>query len=168
MQGEEGALSLTTKEQSPDAVVKGRPLNYCAGFRPQKIANEQCRNPDGKPFPYNLELHFFSLEAFISLPEIAIALLSIDVLHIWVMSLGFIVIMFFAIYRPITRSLCSRSESTRLWDCTHIHSKNWPICELYISLHLEVKFWDKIEVLLDAKIIVLARNKVKWIQIFVL
>jgi hypothetical protein len=33
---------------------------------------------------------------------------------------------------------------------------------------LEVKFWDKIEVLLDAKIIVLARNKVKWIQIFVL
>jgi anthranilate phosphoribosyltransferase len=47
MQGEEGALSLTTKEQSPYAVVKGRPLNYCAGFRPQKIANEQCRNPDG-------------------------------------------------------------------------------------------------------------------------
>jgi hypothetical protein len=47
MQGEEGALSLTTKEQSPDAVVKGRPLNYCAGFRPKKIATEQCRNPDG-------------------------------------------------------------------------------------------------------------------------
>lgn len=47
IKGEEGALSLTTKEQSPDAVVKGRPLNYCAGFRPQKIANEQCRNPDG-------------------------------------------------------------------------------------------------------------------------
>jgi hypothetical protein len=61
MQGEEGALSLTTKEQSPDAVVKGRPLNYCAGFRPQKIANEQCRNPDGKPFPYDLELHLFPL-----------------------------------------------------------------------------------------------------------
>ncbi len=73
--------------------------------------------------------------------------------------------MFFAIYRPITRSLCSRSESTRLWDCTHIHSKNWPICELYISLHLEVKFWDKFEVLLDANIIVLATNRVKWIQI---
>ncbi|KAG0631641.1 hypothetical protein M758_1G269100 [Ceratodon purpureus] len=36
IKGEEGALSLTTKERSPDALVKGRPLNYVAGFRPQQ------------------------------------------------------------------------------------------------------------------------------------
>lgn len=34
VKGEEGALSLSTKSKSPDAVVRGRPLNYCTGFRP--------------------------------------------------------------------------------------------------------------------------------------
>ncbi|CAM6123455.1 unnamed protein product [Calypogeia fissa] len=34
IKGEEGALSLSTRSKSPDAVVKGRPLNYCTGYRP--------------------------------------------------------------------------------------------------------------------------------------
>ncbi|KAL2642240.1 hypothetical protein R1flu_009827 [Riccia fluitans] len=38
IKGEEGALSLTTRTRSPDAVVKGRPLNWCTGFRPAKGA----------------------------------------------------------------------------------------------------------------------------------
>ncbi|KAL3695642.1 hypothetical protein R1sor_009718 [Riccia sorocarpa] len=38
IKGEEGALSLTTKTRSPDAVVKGRPVNWCTGFRPAKGA----------------------------------------------------------------------------------------------------------------------------------
>lgn len=48
MQGEEGALSLTTKGRSPDSIVKGRPLNYCAGFRPQKGAELGNGQPEGK------------------------------------------------------------------------------------------------------------------------
>ncbi|XP_024387139.1 uncharacterized protein [Physcomitrium patens] len=46
VKGEEGALSLTTKDRSPDAVVKGRPLNYVAGFRPQK-ASSAANNDSG-------------------------------------------------------------------------------------------------------------------------
>jgi hypothetical protein len=47
LQGEEGALSLTTKERAPDAVVKGRPLNYVAGFRPQQTPSSGISNPEG-------------------------------------------------------------------------------------------------------------------------
>ena len=43
-QGEEGALSLTTKDRSPDAVVKGRPLNFVSGFRRQKASTA---DPEG-------------------------------------------------------------------------------------------------------------------------
>lgn len=39
MQGEEGGLSLTTKARSADAAVKGRPVNFCSGFRPSKDPN---------------------------------------------------------------------------------------------------------------------------------
>lgn len=41
LQGEEGALSLTTKDRSVDAVVKGRPLNYVAGFRPVRASVDE-------------------------------------------------------------------------------------------------------------------------------
>eukprot|EP00249_Psilotum_nudum_P012609 c23883_g1_i2 orf=642-2057(+) len=34
VKGEEGALSLTTKDCSRNVPIKGFPLNYCAGFRP--------------------------------------------------------------------------------------------------------------------------------------
>jgi len=50
LQGEEGALSLTTKDRSPDAVVKGRPVNYIAGFRPQQTPNSDISNPEGQPY----------------------------------------------------------------------------------------------------------------------
>ena len=47
LQGDEGALSLTAKERSPDAVVKGRPLNYIAGFRPKQIPSNGISHPEG-------------------------------------------------------------------------------------------------------------------------
>lgn len=34
IKGEEGSLALMTRPRAPDASKKGRPVNYCAGFRP--------------------------------------------------------------------------------------------------------------------------------------
>ncbi|CAI5471474.1 unnamed protein product [Closterium sp. Yama58-4] len=34
VKGEEGSLALMTRRPAPDAAKKGRPVNYCAGFRP--------------------------------------------------------------------------------------------------------------------------------------
>ncbi|CAI5514660.1 unnamed protein product [Closterium sp. Naga37s-1] len=34
VKGEEGSLALMTRRPAPDAPKKGRPVNYCAGFRP--------------------------------------------------------------------------------------------------------------------------------------
>ncbi|EFJ22834.1 hypothetical protein SELMODRAFT_416107 [Selaginella moellendorffii] len=42
VKGEEGALSLTTKSPSPDATIRGHPLNFCAGFRPPKLHLQRC------------------------------------------------------------------------------------------------------------------------------
>ncbi|XP_024536819.1 uncharacterized protein LOC9646225 [Selaginella moellendorffii] len=48
VKGEEGALSLTTKSPSPDATIRGHPLNFCAGFRPpSSTSNVTAQNIDG-------------------------------------------------------------------------------------------------------------------------
>lgn len=46
IQGEEGALSMTTRSRSPNA-SKGLPVNYCSGFRllnlnPSQAADGMC------------------------------------------------------------------------------------------------------------------------------
>lgn len=47
VKGEEGALSLTTKEPLAGSSVKGFPLNYCAGFRPSDKPDAVLSNTDG-------------------------------------------------------------------------------------------------------------------------
>eukprot|EP00850_Spirogloea_muscicola_P013223 SM000088S23764 [mRNA] locus=s88:526660:530503:- [translate_table: standard] len=41
VKGEEGGLSFMTKSNSPTSSVKGRPVNYCSGFRPLVIPGEE-------------------------------------------------------------------------------------------------------------------------------
>eukprot|EP00250_Pteridium_aquilinum_P034474 c7642_g1_i1 orf=533-2338(-) len=47
VKGEEGALSLTTKEPLAGTSVKGFPLNYCAGFRPSNECGTDSSSTDG-------------------------------------------------------------------------------------------------------------------------
>lgn len=50
-------MSLTTKTRSPEAVVKGRPVNWCTGFRPTKSALI-VENDDGSKVP-SVEFSYF-------------------------------------------------------------------------------------------------------------
>ncbi|KAI5082360.1 hypothetical protein GOP47_0002103 [Adiantum capillus-veneris] len=47
VKGEEGALSLTTKESLTGTSVKGFPLNHCAGFRPSNSIEASSIDRDG-------------------------------------------------------------------------------------------------------------------------
>lgn len=47
VKGEEGALSLTTKERMATTLIKGVPLNYCSGFRPLKASGMDSGSSDG-------------------------------------------------------------------------------------------------------------------------
>ncbi|KAG6554737.1 hypothetical protein Mapa_003756 [Marchantia paleacea] len=65
IKGEEGALSLTTKTRSPDALTKGRPVNYCTGFRPMKGALI-AENDDGlsrEPFSTEIQAIDYGFES---------------------------------------------------------------------------------------------------------
>ena len=47
VQGEEGALSFMTRPRGADTSVKGRPVNYCAGFRPMQVEGEEGDGQEG-------------------------------------------------------------------------------------------------------------------------
>ncbi|CAI5457904.1 unnamed protein product [Closterium sp. Yama58-4] len=48
VKGEEGSLALMTRRPAPDAAKKGRPVNYCAGFRPGNSGSGWAGRGEGK------------------------------------------------------------------------------------------------------------------------